>query len=305
MTTHTQRRTTSRRRAFTADAKWAILFVAPMCIGLGVFYLWPAIGTLFTSFTKTGPFGGWTWTGIDNYLEVFGSTQVARALLNTLVYSCIVLISVPLALVIAALLATRGLRNVWLFRLAYFLPVVTLPVAIGWIWRLLYNGDFGPLNAALSFLGLPARSWLADGSTALVAISIVGIWMSIGYPIVLFTAALQNVPEELHEAAALDGAGPVRRFFNVTVPMVSPTIFFVIVLTLIGTLQMFDLIFVMIGDRSPVRYETQTIIYLFYKSAFIDNQRGLGSAIVVCLMVIIMLLTYVQFRLQKKWVHYE
>ncbi|MGB4136896.1 MAG: sugar ABC transporter permease [Microbacterium sp.] len=298
-------RKTTVRRSLSSDARWAVLFIAPMLLGLAVFYLWPAVGTLFTSFTKTGPFGGWTWIGLDNYRQVFESDQVGRALLNTVVYSGIVLVSVPLALVIAALMAARGLRAVWLFRLAYFLPVITLPVAIGWIWRLLYNGDFGPLNTLLAAVGLPSRSWLAEGDTALIAISIVGIWMSIGYPIVLFTAALQNVPEELHEAAALDGAGPIRRFVNVTVPMVSPTIFFVVVLTLIGTLQMFDLIFVMIGDRSPVRYETQTIIYLFYKSAFIDNQRGLGSAIVVCLMVIIMALTYVQFRLQKKWVHYE
>ena len=182
---------------------------------------------------------------------------------------------------------------------------MTLPVAVAWVWRLIYNGDFGVLNAVLGLVGIQGTSWLANGSTALVAVSIVGAWMSLGYPVILFVAALQGVPEELHEAAELDGASPIRRFFSVTIPLVSPTIFFVTVLTVIGALQMFDLIFVMIGVASPVIPQTETIIYLFYKTAFVDNNRGLAAAIVVCLMVVIMLLTAVQFRLQRRWVHYE
>jgi multiple sugar transport system permease protein len=255
--------------------------------------------------TKTGVFGGSTWVGFANFVQVVQSQEVWQALVNTAIYTGIVLVSIPIALVIAALLSSRGLRMVGLLRVAYFLPVVTLPVAIGWIWKLLYNGDFGLINDALRLVGIDGIPWLANPHTAIFAISIVGVWMSIGYPIVLFVAALQSVPAELHEAAELDGAGPVRRFFNVTVPLVSPTIFFVTVLTVIGALQMFDLIFVMIGDSSPVIPQTETIIYLFYKTAFIDNNQGLASAIVVCLMIVIMLLTLIQFRLQRKWVHYE
>lgn len=301
----TQRGSRPSSRKVSAETKWALLFIGPMAVGLSVFYLWPIIGTMYTSLTKTGVFGGATWIGLANYAEVFQSPEVWQALINTAIYSAIVLVSIPFALFIAALLNTRGLRFVGLLRVAYFLPVVTLPVAIGWIWKLLYNGDFGLINDVLRALGLSGAAWLANPYTAIYAISIVGIWMSIGYPIVLFIAALQGVPEELHEAAELDGAGPIRRFFSVTVPLVSPTIFFVTVLTVIGALQMFDLIFVMIGDRSPVVPQTETIIYLFYKTAFIDNNQGLASAMVVCLMIVIMLLTLIQFRLQRRWVHYE
>ncbi len=295
-----------RRSSVRSDIRWVALFIGPMSVGLAIFYIWPIVGTIYTSLTKASFFGGSsTWVGLSNYIAVAQSSEVWHAMGNTVVYTLIVLLSIPVALLIASLLSARGLRFVGLLRVAYFLPVVTLPVAVGWVWRLLYNGDFGPINATLRVFGMKGTAWLAEPQTALVAISIVGAWMSIGYPIVLFVAALQGVPEELYEAAELDGAGPVRRFVSVTIPLVSPTIFFVTVLTIIGALQMFDLIFVMIGDANPVLPQTETIIYLFYRTAFVDNNRGLAAAIVVCLMVIIMLLTLAQFRLQKKWVHYE
>lgn len=276
-----------------------------MIAGALLFYVWPIASTVFTSFGKTGVFGGWQWNAGANYVEVLTSPEVGRAMLNTVIYTGIVLLSIPLALVIAALLQTRGLRSVGLIRVAYFLPIVTMPVAVGWIWSLIYNGEFGVLNTVLRFIGLPGRSWLTEPQTALVAISLVGIWLSIGYPIVLFIAALQGVPVELTEAAELDGAGPIRRFVSVVLPMISPTVFFVTVLTVIGALQMFDLVFVMIGDASPVIPATETVIYLFYRTAFVDHNQGLASAIVVVLMMIIMLLTLMQFRLQRRWVHYE
>lgn len=276
-----------------------------MIAGALLFYVWPIASTVFTSFGKTGVFGGWQWNAGANYVEVLTSPEVGRAMLNTVIYTGIVLLSIPLALAIAALLQTRGLRSVGLIRVAYFLPIVTMPVAVGWIWSLIYNGEFGVLNTVLRFIGLPGRSWLTEPQTALVAISLVGIWLSIGYPIVLFIAALQGVPVELTEAAELDGAGPIRRFVSVVLPIISPTVFFVTVLTVIGALQMFDLVFVMIGDASPVIPSTETVIYLFYRTAFVDHNQGLASAIVVVLMVIIMLLTLMQFRLQRRWVHYE
>lgn len=276
-----------------------------MIAGALLFYVWPIASTVFTSFGKTGVFGGWQWNAGANYVEVLTSPEVGRAMLNTVIYTGIVLLSIPLALAVAAMLQTRGLRSVGLIRVAYFLPIVTMPVAVGWIWSLIYNGEFGVLNTVLRFIGLPGRSWLTEPQTALVAISLVGIWLSIGYPIVLFIAALQGVPVELTEAAELDGAGPIRRFVSVVLPMISPTVFFVTVLTVIGALQMFDLVFVMIGDASPVTPATETVIYLFYRTAFVDHNQGLASAIVVVLMVIIMLLTLMQFRLQRRWVHYE
>jgi multiple sugar transport system permease protein len=296
----------ARRRARTPNTPWpwVLLFVGPMTLGLLVFYIGPILLTLYYSFTKWGIFGGVTWVGLQNYLEVFTTPEVGQALLNTVIYSAIVMLSIPIALVIATLLAQRDLRFVAVYRVAFFLPVITMPIAIGWLWKLILNGQFGVLNQFLATFGITGPAWLSDPHTALIAVSVVGIWAGIGYPIILFVAALQGVPQELHEAAQLDGAGPIRRFFNVTIPMVSPTIFFVTVLTTIAALQMFDLIYVMIGKLNPVIPQTETVIYLFYRTAFIDNDKGLACAIVFSLMVVVMLLTALQFRLQRRWVHY-
>jgi multiple sugar transport system permease protein len=297
-------RPSTRRRTSNTPFLWLLLFLGPMTAGLLVFYIGPILLTFYYSFTEWGVFGGVTWVGLQNYLQVFTSPEVGHALLNTLIYSGIVMLSIPLALVIATLLSRKGLRFVAVYRVAFFLPVITIPIAIGWLWKLILNGQFGILNQALLLFNVHGPAWLSDPRTALIAVSVVGIWAGIGYPIILFIAALQGVPQELHEAAQLDGAGPIRRFFSVTIPMVSPTIFFVTVLTTIAALQMFDLIYVMIGKLNPVIPNTETVIYLFYRTAFIENNKGLASAIVFGLMVIVILLTALQFRLQRRWVHY-
>lgn len=281
-----------------------LLFIGPMLAGLLVFYIGPVLVTFYYSFTKWGVFGGIEWIGLANYAEVLQSQELRRALFNTAVYTAIVLLSIPIALVIAALLNRPKLRGVGIYRTLFFLPVITMPVAIGWLWKLILNGEFGVVNQGLAGIGISGPSWLSDPATALIAVSVVGVWASIGYPIILFVAALQGVPQELYEAASLDGAGPVRRFFSITIPSVSPTIFFVSVLTTIGALQMFDLIYVMIGKLNPALPQTETVIYLFYRTAFIENDKGLASAIVFALMILIMLLTALQFRLQRRWVHY-
>lgn len=297
-------RSERRRHSDKANWLWVLLFIGPMAAGLLIFYIGPIITTFYYSFTKWGVFGGVTWVGFDNYEEIFSSPEVGQAMLNTLVFTGIVLLAIPVALVLATLLNRKGLRFVALYRTAFFLPVITMPIAIGFLWKLILNGEFGILNQALQAFGIDGPSWLSDPRTALLAVSVVGVWAGIGYPIILFLAALQGVPPELNEAAQLDGAGPVRRFFSITLPTVSPTIFFVSVLSVISALQMFDLIYVMIGKLNPVIPQTETVIYLFYKTAFIQNDKGLASAIVFGLMIVIMLLTALQFRLQRRWVHY-
>lgn len=297
----TARRPLLRRHRDTA---WAYALLSPMFVGLSVFYFWPVLQTFYYSFSEWGVFGGHTFTGLDNYREVLESGEIHRALLNTLIYCAIVLLSIPIALVLAVLLNHRGLRGVAVYRTVYFLPVVTAPVAIALLWKYLLNGDFGPVNNVLAWFGAEGTSWLSNPSTALVALSVVGLWATLGYPIVLFLAALQAVPPELEEAAQLDGAGPVRRFVSITVPLISPSIFFVTVLTVIGALQMFDLVYVMVGKTNPAIMQTETIIYLFYRIGFIENDKGLASALVFCLMLVIMALTALQFRLQRRWVHH-
>lgn len=294
-----------RRRAHQVSPWWAVLFIGPTAVGLGVFYLWPTVRTVIMSFTETGPFGGSEWVGLDNYVRLFQDPELVGALRNTAIYTLIALISIPIAIAIAALLNTAGLRGRSAYRTLYFIPVVTMPAAIALVWRMIYNGDYGVLNAVLRALGIPVTSWLTDPSTALVAISVVGIWSGLGTSIVIFLAGLQGIPETILEAADLDGAGPFRKFFSITIPLLSPSIFFVSVIGVIGALQVFDLIYMMLGQNNPALPGARTIVYLFYEAGFVDNAKGYAAAVVLLLLAIILVLTVVQFRMQKKWVHYE
>ncbi|WP_136023798.1 carbohydrate ABC transporter permease [Microbacterium sp. K27] len=297
--------TRRRRRSPGASPWWALVFLGPTALGIAAFYLWPTVRTLIISFTKSGPFGGAEWVGIENYTRLFQDPELIGALRNTAIYTIIALIGIPLAVGIAALLNTAGLKGRSAYRTLYFIPVVTMPAAIALVWRMIYNGDYGVLNAALGAVGIESRSWLTDPNTALIAIAVVGIWAGLGTNIVIFLAGLQGIPDTIMEAADLDGAGPVRKFFSITIPLLSPSIFFVSVISVIGALQVFDLIYMMLGRSNPAMPNTRTVVYLFYEAGFLDNDRGYAAAIAFLLLVIILILTIVQFRLQKKWVHYE
>ncbi|AZS39272.1 L-arabinose transport system permease protein AraP [Microbacterium oxydans] len=294
-----------RRRSPGASPWWALVFLGPTALGIAVFYLWPTVRTLIISFTKSGPFGGAEWVGLDNYTRLFQDPELIGALRNTAIYTVIALIGIPLAVGIAALLNTTGLKGRSAYRTLYFIPVVTMPAAIALVWRMIYNGDYGVLNAALAAVGIEGRSWLTDPNTALIAIAVVGIWAGLGTNIVIFLAGLQGIPDTIMEAADLDGAGPVRKFFSITIPLLSPSIFFVSVISVIGALQVFDLIYMMLGRSNPAMPNTRTVVYLFYEAGFLDNDRGYAAAVAFLLLMIILILTIVQFRLQKKWVHYE
>ncbi|SEF76822.1 multiple sugar transport system permease protein [Nonomuraea solani] len=298
--------TTRGRRT---EALWGYAFIAPTGLGLAIFYLWPVLQTAYFSFTEWGAFGGHTWTGLDNYARLLGDPEVGRAVLNTLTYTVLGLVGIPLAIVFAALLNRKGLRGVGAYRTAFFLPVVTMPVAVAMLWRWLYNGDYGLVNQVLAVVGIDGPNWIADPATAMYALIVVGIWSSIGYNLIIFLAGMQAIPKELYEAAAMDGAGRIRQFFTITLPMLSPTAFFISIVSVIGSLQLFDLVFVMTGSgpaarANPAYGRLQTVVQLFYERAFVTNDRGYAAAIVIALLVLIAALTVAQFRLQRKWVHY-
>ncbi|WP_165974569.1 carbohydrate ABC transporter permease [Nonomuraea deserti] len=297
-----------RRRPRT-EALWGYAFIAPTGLGLAIFYLWPVLQTAYFSFTEWGAFGGHTWTGLDNYTRLLGDPEVGRAVLNTLTYTALGLVGIPLAIVFAALLNRQGLRGVGVYRTAFFLPVVTMPVAVAMLWRWLYNGDYGLVNQLLAAVGVDGPNWIADPATALYALVVVGVWSSIGYNLIIFLAGMQAIPKELYEAAAMDGASRVTQFFRITLPMLSPTAFFISIVSVIGSLQLFDLVFVMTGSgqsarANPAYARLQTVVQLFYERAFVTDDRGYAAAIVIALLVLIAVLTMVQFRLQRKWVHY-
>lgn len=283
---------------------WAYLFILPNLLGLTIFYLWPVLRTFFLSFTTVGPFGGAEWSGLNNYVTLTADSQFWQTLQNTILLSVIGLLGIPIALGLASLLSTPGLRFMGAYRVIYFLPVVTMPVAVGIVWKNLYKGDFGLVNQALSVVGIDGPKWLTDPNTAIVAIALVAIWMALGTQIVIFIAAIQGVPRELYEAACLDGAGKIRQFWSVTLPMVTPSIFFVSVISVIGSLQTFDLIFVMTDETNPAHPFTNTIVSYFYQRGFVQNEAGYAAAIAFVLLIVIGAVTLLQFRLQKRWVHY-
>lgn len=278
--------------------------IAPLAAGLALFYLWPVVQTGYFSFTTWGPFGGHEFTGLANYRALLHDKDVVRASVNTVVYSAVVLAGIPLAIVVAALLNQRGLRGVSVYRTLYFLPVVTMPAAIAMVWKWLYNGQYGLINYVLSLAGLPGQNWISDGRFALYAIALISVWTSIGYNVVVFLAGLQGIPRDLYEAAEIDGAPPVRQFLSITLPMLSPSIFFITVLTLISSLQVFDVLYMLLGPTNPATARTRTVVYLFFEKAVINNDKGGGAALACVLLVVIMAITAVQFRLQKRWVHY-
>lgn len=299
------------RSLINSDYLWAYAMIAPLVLGLLVFYGWPIIQTFYFSFTTWGAFGKYQWSGLDNYKHLLGDPEVGRALANTFVFT---ILSVPGSIIVSlpiAVLLNQKIRGVAIYRTLYFLPVVTMPAAVALIWKWLYNGDYGLINYALRLASIRGPYWLSDPHTALYAVIVVSIWGSVGYNMVLFLSGLQAIPLEYHEAAALDGAGPFSRFFHVTLPLLSPTIFFAVVISMISAFQVFDLVFLMFGSSgaalgatNPALGSTETIVYLFYKNAFMLDNKGYAAAIAMLLFVIILIVTIIQFRLQKRWVHY-
>ncbi|WP_312366464.1 sugar ABC transporter permease [Ensifer sp.] len=286
------------------EAMTGYLLILPLFVGVAVLYFYPILRSFELSFMQTGVFRGETFVGLKHYRHLVEDPTMWRALGNSLLYALVGLLEVPLAIVFAALLNTPRLKYLSVYRVLFFLPVVTMPAAVGMVWQLLYNVDYGPINQGLMMLGIPPVAWLTEPGIVIVAVAMVGIWSGLGQSIILILSGLQTVPHDLHEAAELDGAGPVQRFFHVTLPMISPTIFLVAVLNVIKSLQVFDLMYIMVGPKNPVFNDAQTIVTYFFEVGFVEHNRGYAAAIVVSLLGMIMLTTAVQFRLQKKWVHY-
>lgn len=304
-----RRRKWSRMRR--SDVFWGYAMIAPSILGILAFSLWPITQTVYLSFTESEAFGNQEWVGLANYAEILQDEDFRLALRNTLVYTVLSVVVTQVIALLLAVLLNQKLRGMSFYRTLFFLPVVTMPAATALVWNWLYNSEHGLINYALSFLGIPGVAWLTNPNTALYAIIVVGIWGGIGYAMVLFLAGLQTIPGEYYDAASVDGAGAVTRFFRITLPLLSRTIFFVTVVSLINAFQVFDLVYMMVGGGgaggalSPVIKDTQSVVYLFYRHSFVMNERGYGAAIILILFALIMVLTLVQLRLQRRWVHYE
>lgn len=284
---------------------WGYFMVAPTIIGLIVLNIIPIFQTFYLSFFKSGAFGkGNIFVGLDNYKKMLSDVQVWYAVRNTLMYTCIV---VPVTIVIALMLAVAlngKLKGKEIYRTIYFIPMVAAPAAVTMVWKWLYNYQFGLINVIMKRLGLDAVNWIDDPDIAMLSVAVIGIWSTVGYSMVLLLAGLQEIPRDYYEASDIDGASPLRQFFGITLPLVSPTLFFVMVTSIITAMQVFDVIYMMIDVTSPSYDTTVSLVYLFYNNTFKYSNKGYGSAIVMLLLAIIMVITLIQTKLQKKWVNY-
>lgn len=301
-----------QRRVFTPRARReavdGYLMLLPTIVLVSVFFLIPLAISFYLSFTNSRLFGAQQIVGVSNYGRAFGDPKFRLALSNTFWFSAgTMALSIFPALGLAILLNQR-IRGRAFFRGLFFLPVVASVVGISLVWRYLLNYDFGYVNYVLDLVGLPRVAWLNNPSTALLSVIVVVAWRTIGFNLVIFLAGLQGIPGQLYEAAGLDGANRWQQFRHITLPMLSPTTFFIVVTTLINCLQEFPVPYALGVTRSGAAGPADsmlTIVFYLYQEGFASFRMGYASALAWILFAMIMVITIIQFRASRRWVHYE
>ncbi|MFI2105438.1 carbohydrate ABC transporter permease [Isoptericola sp. NPDC019693] len=290
------RRPGARLKRRNALIGWT--FVLPNFLGFAILTLIPVIAVFYLSLTGWNVFGKAPWVGLDNYTRLLSDASFHRALLNTLYYSGL---HIPLTLVASlglALLLNQKLRGVAFFRTAAFFPYITSMVAIAVVWNMLFSPESGPINQFLALFGIEGPGWTTSATWAMPAVVIVSVWREMGYFMVLFLAGLQTIPRELYEAGRMDGAGAWQRFWNITLPCLRPTMFFVTVILTIGSLKVLDLILLM-TDGGPGQ-STLVLSQYIYKKGFVENEFGYASAVSVALFLLCLAVTAVQFVINRR-----
>ncbi len=268
--------------------------ITPALIHVGLWSAIPVLATFALSMTDYNIFNPPRWIGIDNYIAIIQNPVFIQATWNTIVYTFwTVPVAMGIALVVAVAL-NQGLRFQKWYRTAFFLPHVTATVAIAMVWLLIFNSQQGLLNGLLSVFGIRGQAWLANPDLALGSVIVVGAWQGIGIKMLIYIAALQNIDESLYEAASVDGASAVRKFFAITLPMLKPATFFVLVISIIGAFQVFDQIYVL-TDGGPAN-STTMMTYEIYRSAFQKFQMGMASAESVVLFAFLLAMTLISRR---------
>jgi multiple sugar transport system permease protein len=279
------------------------LYLLPTIMGLLLFSAGAVAASFLMSFTQWDIISSPDWVWFDNYAGLWHSDLFWEVFRNTFYF---VGLAVPVSVVASlalALLVNTGLRGITLFRTAYFLPVVSSMIAIALVWSWIFNPEYGLLNYLLRiFFGIQGPAWLDDTAWALPAMVIVTVWKGLGSSMIIFLAGLQNIPVDLYHAATIDGAGRWRRFRNITLPMLSPTTFFVLVITLINAFQVFEQTYVL--TKGGPANSTLTLSYYIYQNAFQFFQMGKAAAVSYVLFAIVFSVTLVQFKVQKRWVFY-
>lgn len=287
------------------EALWGFLFILPTYLGFAIFVLGPVVAVAGMSFTNFDVLGGSTFTGLTNYSRLLSDERLRTVYGNTFVFTIFaVFFNVSIGLALAVLLNRRLpqlVRN--FFRSIYFFPLLIAHTYVAVIWQFLYQRDTGVINYYLSLLGIGPVSWLGSATWVLPSVIIMDVWKNTGFAMIIFLAGLQSIPKDYYEAARLDGAGALQLFLRITFPLLTPTIFFVLVIFMIGAIQVFDTIIVLTGG-GPGDASKSVVIYI-YEQAFQNFDLGYASTVAMTLFVVILTLTLLQFWFGRRWVHYE
>jgi multiple sugar transport system permease protein len=293
----------SVKRKRRTEALWGFAFLTPQLVGLVVFMLGPLIFALVLSFSSWDGFGSRTFVGLQNFIGVWKNPQLRQSWSNTAWFTVLQVPGLMITGFFFAFFIQKAGRLKPFYRIFFFAPQVTSTVAVAAIWLWLLNPEISPLNALLKSLGVPnPPDWLQNPRTVIPAIALVSIWQGLGYMIVMFIAGLENISPTLMEAADIDGASEWQKLRRITVPLLSPTILFLSITSIIGSFQVFDYIFFFFDTTASAN--AHTIVYDIVNIAFREFKFGFAAAIAIYLFLVLLVLTGLQLLAQKRWVHY-
>jgi multiple sugar transport system permease protein len=288
----------ARNRLHRAEHRWALLFIAAPILGFLLFTVYPIGFAVYASLTSWNGLGPMRFVGLDNYVALVQDEYFLKSLWNTFFY----MIGIPIGLVLALLLAVALNRKIpgrTAFRTIYYVPVISSLAAIAIVWQFAYNGDFGLINQVLAWFGIQGPDWLQNTATVKPAIILMAIWKGLGYSMLLYLAAIQSVPASLYEAASLDGANAYQKFRSITMPMVRPVTFFLVVTNIIAGAQIFTEINIMTPTGGP-EFSSASIVWYIVRKAFRYQQMGYATAMAIVLGILVLVITLIQFRLNRR-----
>jgi multiple sugar transport system permease protein len=290
-------------RLMPGERFWLWVFLAPTLIGLVFGTLGPVLAVIGLTFADWDILTSPTFAGLENYQQLMADATFGKALRNTVYYMILMVPATTVLAMLLALLMNQKLRGITWYRTAYFLPVVTSTVAVALVWSWIYAQDFGLLNFFLRFFGVEPIAWLSSSRWAMPALSVMSIWGNLGQGMIIFLAGLQAIPQSYYEAAEVDGANGWQKFFKITLPLITPSLFFYFIITMITAFQVFEQIYV--TSQARPTDATITMVYYIYRSAFRNFKMGYASTEAIVLFGIIMVLTLIYWRTQEKWVVYD
>ncbi len=278
------------------------LYLLPFFIGVLIFTLYPVINVFLMSFKENykylrNIYSGW---GLENYKEVFADEKFRQAMINTLLYVIIVVpVSTAIAIVIANLL-NQKIKGIAIFQTAFFMPMVTCVTAVGLVWRLMFNQNYGIINYVLQFFGASKIGWLTESRYSLAALVIFGVWNILPFTIILMLSGLQNINEQFYTAARVDGAGTARIFFRITVPLLSPTIFLVSIVNTISSFKVFSELYPLFNSKPGPYYNLYTVVYYIRYAMMEQRKYGIAAAAAMILFVFVLVFTLIQLSVKKR-----